>query len=108
MILKVYSRRWGHDDTYDIEKTSTGWCIGFGAEGTADCDKKGNPQLFKCLDHDSVNYPEELGGYLEWLWDESTDKGMDNVEIQEQLNLLGNWISETERNSPKGIWKGYK
>ncbi len=104
MHVRIFSRRWGHDDTYEINKTKTGWYVKSGAEGGADCDKRGKPHLFKCLDHDSINYPEELGGYLEWLWERAEEKHLSPEEIQEQLDLLAEWISTVERSSPQGIW----
>ncbi|MBP2627865.1 MAG: hypothetical protein H6Q68_2576 [Firmicutes bacterium] len=108
MDLNVYSRRWGQRDGYEITKTRKGWHVKFGAEGGVDSDKTGYPQLFRCLDHDGVNYPEGLGEYMEFLWEESEGRSLNNNEIQAQLNLLSDWIEVTEKSSPKGIWQDFK
>ena len=105
MDLEVYSRRWGHTERYKIIRTANGWQvqhIGIGG----DCDKTGAPYLFKNLDHDSINYPEELGGYMEWLWDQSAS--MSEESIQAELDLIGEWIQTTEKASPGGIFSAYK
>lgn len=107
MELKVFTRRWGHDDVYRVERTATGWHIDHIAIG-GDCDKTGAPYLFENLDHDSVNYPEDLGQYMEFLWNKAEELGMSDEQIQEQLDDLGRWISESERGSPGGIFKEYK
>jgi hypothetical protein len=73
-----------------------------------DCDKSGRPHLFKDLEHDSINYPEGLGGYMEWLWDKAQAQSMNDNQIQQQFDILGSWIQEVERLSPKGIWSNYK
>jgi hypothetical protein len=109
MKLEVFSHRWGRIDTYTIERTATGWKV-FGlirmTEG--DCDKTGAPSLFENLDHDSINYPKDLGGYMEWLWQQAEDRKMSEAEIQENLDMLGKWIQTVEKSSPRGgIWESY-
>ena len=104
MELEVYSRRFGHPDLYQISRTDTGWHVRHQRiEG--DCDKTGAPYLFKCLDQDGINYPHDLGGYMEFLWCKSAD--MSEEEIQEQLDLLGKWIESTEKASPVGFFSEY-
>ena len=108
MDLHVYSRRQGHEDVYKINKTDTGWYVNNLMMKKGDCDKRGAPILFESLDHDSINYPHSLGDYLEWLWDQAYDTSMSEEEIQENLNLLGEWINATEKSSPKGIFTVFK
>jgi len=105
--LTVFSRRWGHDDTYKLKRTKRGWHVSYIAIAGG-CDKRGNPYLYKNLNQDSINYPKDLPGYLEWLWDQSEEKGLSHQEVQEALNKLGKWISVCEQNSPDDIWRGYK
>jgi len=106
MKLELFSRRWGHADSYTVDRTEGGWNIRFLSKG-GECDKKGAPHLFENLVHDSINYPAALGGYMEWLWNQAKEKNMSDEKIQENLNLLGKWISEIEKRSPGGIWRGY-
>ena len=105
MKLEVYSRRFGHADRYKISKTDEGWHVRHISPG-GDCDKTGAPHLFKSLEHDSINYPQDLGGYMEWLWYKSAD--MSEEEIQNQLDQIGEWIEITEKASPGGIFSEYK
>jgi len=105
--MKIYSRRWGHDDIYKIKKTSTGWNISH-PPMDGDCDKLAQPKLYEILDHDSINYPEELPGYMEWLWNVAAEDGLSIDEVQSALNELSDWINICEKNSPRGIFGGYK
>ena len=107
MELEICSRRWGHNDTYIVNKTSTGWWIHHITRG-GDCDKRGHPHLFEIFDNDGVNYPESFGGYMEWLWEQSEERNMSDDEIQENLAILGRWIQQVEKSSPRGLWQNYK
>lgn len=104
--FRVFSRRWGHEDTYEFIRNDKGWIISLSSGGQA--DKLGKPWLFDLLDHDSINYPEELAGYLEWLWIRAEEDGLSHEQVQKALQELADWVSTCERNSPKGIWQGYK
>ncbi len=110
MKLKYYTRRREHENYCEIEKTSDGWAINASGLTTesGESDSYGKPSLFAILNHDSVNYPEELGGYMDYLWRQSEEKSMDNDEIQDHLNMLGEWISIVEKNSPTGIFQYFK
>ncbi len=107
MYLEVFSRRWGHNDRYRIEKTGKGWNVDHISIG-GDCNKRGEPKLFENLEHDSINYPADLGGYLEYLWDVAEDQNLDEASIQRHLDSLGAWIQATEKAAPAGIWDEYK
>ncbi len=105
--VQIYSRRWGHVDSYTVIRNEKGWTIShFGTGGQS--DKTGNPYLFKILNHDSINFPEELPGYMEWLWQRAEEDGLTHEEVQDALNELTTWINLCEQNSPRGIWKGFK
>lgn len=105
--LRVYSRRWGHPDSYRIRKTDTGWHISHIMIG-GDCDTTGQPYLFKNLVHDSINYPADLGGYMDYLWRQAHTHSWTGKQIQPKLNMLGRWISKVEFDSPKGIFEAYR
>ncbi len=105
--FSVYSRRWGHDDIYHVKRTSKGWEIGHIGWG-GPCNKKGQPFLFENLDHDGINYPEELPGYMQWLWDQAKEEGLTHEQVQDALDQLARWVSLCEKNSPGGIFGGFK
>ncbi len=108
MRLKYFTRRRGHDEFCEIEKTSDGWIINALGLTGGECSSDGKPHLFKILDHDGVNYPEALGGYVDWLWRQAYEKNMSVDEIQENLDMLGEWITQVEKSSPGGLFKLYK
>lgn len=106
-VFRVYSRRWGHEDTYHITRTSEGWFVTH-LTIAGPCDKTGKPFLFESLRHDYIQYPNGLGGYLEWLWDQAESKGLPHDSVQKGLDDLAIWVTKTEKSSPKGdIWEGY-
>jgi hypothetical protein len=62
--------------------------------------------LFELLNHDNIQYPSGLGGYMAWLWDEAEDKNLSDDEIQAHLEELAVWVRLTEKNAPQGgIWE---
>jgi hypothetical protein len=105
--LNVYSRRYGHHGRYGVERTDYGWIVEHAGVG-GPCDRAGEPYLFQNLKHDSINYPADLGGYMEWLWGQARDRNMPDAEIQEYLDVLAGWIETVERASPNGLWQHYK
>ena len=105
--LSIYSRRWGHKDTYDIIRIEDGWSIRFGTR-SGNCNKEGKPVLFDIMDNDLINYPQSLPEYLEWVWNRAEDQGLTEQEVQGSLDELSEWISVCETNSPNGIFREYK
>lgn len=110
--VEIYSRRWGHMDTYRFIRTPSGWTIkqlhhvDVGRDGLV--GGKPGTGLFDFLDHDSINYPEELPGYLEWLWVRAAEDGLSAAKVQTALKQLAAWVSTVELRSPVGIFRGYK
>ena len=105
--FRLFSRRWGHEDEYKISRTADGWAVTHIMVG-GECDKGGRPFLFENLQHDFIQYPEGLDGWLEWLWNRAADQGLTSEQVQTGLQQLADWVSETERHSPNGgIWEGY-
>ncbi len=104
--FRVFTRRWGHDDIYKIKRTASGWLVKANIY-TGPCDKLCAPILYESLRHDGVVYPNDVGQWFEWLWQQAKDKGLSHDEVQQGLNDIAAWIKITEANAPtKGIWKG--
>jgi len=110
--VQIFSRRWNHTDNYRFVRTPTGWTIkqshnvDVGRDGLV--GGKPGTGLFDFLDHDSINYPEELPGYLEWLWERAAEDGLSAAKVQAALKQLATWVNTLEKSSPKGIFRGYK
>ncbi len=105
--MDVYTRRWGHSDRYQLTRVIGGWHFKFLGKNITS-KKNGRPGLFKMLDHDSVNYPEALPDYMQYLWDKADTDGLTPEEVQKNLDELSKWISDCEKKSPKGIFRGLK
>ena len=106
MKFKIYTNRWGHFDTYKIERSFDGWVFyGFGFNQTSpnitNCNKDGNGALIQALEHDSVNYPKNLPFALEQLWKIADEQEMSIEELNSYILALADWISNTEKLKPK-------
>ena len=100
--FEIYSQRWGHPDTYRLVRTPTGWNVHFISIG-GPCDPRGEPYLYENLRHDSISYPSTLPDHLEELWRHASAEGggLTREQVQDRLDGLAKWVSETERNAPK-------
>ncbi|MCL2165647.1 MAG: hypothetical protein FWH55_14955 [Oscillospiraceae bacterium] len=97
----IFTRRWGHIDSYTLVRTDSGWLISGGsAYDRNECDKCGNEGVFSALNHDSVNYPQQLGSYLEAIWNCAAE-GANKDSVQHALSSLSKWISYCEKTTPQ-------
>ena len=109
MTFSVYTRRWGHHDTYHIQRTVDGWNVGHLAIGGA-CEKDGTGALFSNLDHDSVFYPKDgVEHAMAELWEQADAGNLEPEELQNRLQQVAEWISVVERAVGAGQpdWVGY-
>jgi hypothetical protein len=103
----VYSRRWNHEDAYSVMRTENGWDVYHESIG-GPCDKGGHPFLFDNFHQDFIEYPIGFDGWLEWLWEQASSQNLTKEDVQNALNKLGEWVSNTEKNTPSGgLWEGY-
>lgn len=101
--FKVFSRRWGHDDTYRIKRTRQGWLVEH-MSINGDCDKEGKPVLYENFSQDSINWPSGLPSAMETLWDYAEKHNLTDDQLQDHLDQLANWVSTCERSQPGGIF----
>lgn len=105
--LKVFTKRWGHYDQYEITRTDKGWDIKGLVASRYSCNKMMKPGLNKLLEHDSVCYPKQINIFFEWLWDKAAEEGLSEVDVQKEISQLGDWISKCEINAPRtGVFEG--
>jgi len=93
--FKVYSPRWGHDDTYRLTVNQNGWHVEFLAIN-GDCDKTGHPYLFQNLNQDSIEYPSGLGFEMNLIYEHAWDGTLSVEEIQRRLDKLGEWVGQVD------------
>ena len=100
--MNIYTRRWGHYDTYTVMRTSTGWRFSF--RDTVDCDKECKPGLFDALEHDLVSYPYNIGELIEWVWNKAAE-GATKQAVQQAIDDIAEWISTCEKSVPRGMFE---
>lgn len=106
-IMKVYTRRWGHYDHYELTRTETGWNVKMLGGKVYDCQKDAREGLNESLSHDGICYPEKINTFFQWLWDRAAEDGLSEKEVQQAINQLGDWISECEMSAPRdGVFEG--
>ena len=104
--MKVYTRRWGHYEHYQITRTKKGWDIQ-AVDTSYTCRKDASKGLNKLLEHDSVCYPKQINEFFKWLWDRAAEDGLSKAEVQKAITQLGKWISECEMSAPRdGVFEG--
>ena len=100
--FKVYTRRWGHYDLYNIIRNKDGWDISH-LSHKGQGGKNAEPILSYILRHDSVSFPRNLPDIMEDIWIRAEEEGLTKEQVQEMLNQVAEWISIVERNYPDNI-----
>ncbi len=110
-ILKIFSERWdGHIgenvkrngtnyDEYYIKRTTNGWYIK-NIEIDGQCDKTGDPILYRNLRQDHISYPSNLPEIMRLLWEAADKEKLTKEKLQHELDKISNWINECEMNKP--------
>ena len=118
--VRLYSPRWGHEDTYEINLDREQMRVkGKGVGKNAVCslvegrdpewsgynDSIGNP-LEKILKNDSIFPPTVFVRALEYAWDAWRDGTLDDHEILKEVQELCEWVNEVSRSKPKtAFWR---
>jgi hypothetical protein len=99
--LRIYTNRWGHYDVYHLTRTEKGWYSEFHTySGEDDINKSGMKNLIAIMKHDSVSFPRDVDYYFSSIWQRAKDEGLSHEQVQEMLDRVAEWISETEKNAP--------
>jgi len=97
MPFSVYTRRWGHSDVYQIERTIDGWEVHHIAIN-GKCAKDGEGALINNLHHDCIFFPEDgVKCALTNLWDDAEAGNLTLEELQKRLQQIADWISSVEK-----------
>lgn len=112
--LRFYCRRWSHDETITMVRTADGWSVSYvsgpietGRDGLVEGDEASG--LYHLLDHESVSYPRDLSSWIDRVWQEADDGGLNADTLQEALDRVGGWISTCERAAPNdGVFSSMK
>ena len=109
LTFRVFSRRWGHDDCYTVERRIDGWYAShISINGLS--KKDGTGALIVNFQHDLIQFPEDGVKYaLETLWDMADETEMTVDELQNKLQEIADWISAVEKvvGEYQPDWCGY-
>lgn len=100
--MNIYTRRWGHDDKYKLERNEKGWYVShlsYSDQGGRDAE----PILGYILRHDSVSYPRNLSSLMDDIWIRAEEEGLSHEEVQNMLIEVAKWVSLTEKSYPSSI-----
>ena len=106
--LRVFSRRWDREIVFTIYRDGGGWSISapFDPNGKL-CDRMCTPHLSRFLRHVGIEYPSNLGRRFSWLWKQAKDKALSHESVQQSIDEIGKWISNTDQNAlVEGFWEG--
>lgn len=96
----LYSQRWGHKDNYRLTRTSGGWFVNHLTYSGEDKRHEDMKVLYDAMQQESISFPRNVDSYLDSIWVLAKD-GLTHEEVQEMLNKVADWISETEMNAPR-------
>ncbi|MGY4556831.1 hypothetical protein COL22_02055 [Bacillus thuringiensis] len=100
--FNVYSNRWGHRDRYELTRTENGWHVRhLTFDGTDSLDNMAT--LYAAMSHDGISFPSSVKYYFSSIWMIAQDEGLEYNQVQEMINRVADWISQTEMNAPRDI-----
>lgn len=107
--INIYPRKSNNKLNIQLKKTATGWSIYNPIfEAWLETDKYCTNHFFSILNGSSINYPEDLSGYLKWLWEISTVYNLTEQEVSNEFDELSKWINLCNDYSPNTKLGGYK
>ncbi|MGL5716350.1 MAG: hypothetical protein ACRCXX_13505 [Cetobacterium sp.] len=105
--FRIYEKRWNEYTNHILKITINGWII-LKDGNVLKSKRNGQGAIFNILDEANIFYPKDgIGFALEKLWNQFSDKEIDERELQYKLSEIAIWISDVERylrrNKPKWI-----
>ena len=79
------------EDSYNMRVTESGWYISH-HHINGECDRKGDPYLYKNLDQDSISYPSQLPWIINDIWEQAALAKKPHDEIQKMLDQASSWV----------------
>ena len=101
--FRLYSNRYGHYDNYQLTRTIDGWHTSVLSYNGEDRLEEEMNVLYSAMRHDSISFPRNVDSYMTSIWTTARDQGLEHDQVQELLNRVAHWISETEINAPTDI-----
>jgi len=106
--LRVFSRLWGREAVFTIQRTVGGWFVPTPFYTGGLCDRTCAPHLFRLLRHAGIQYPSDVGEWFAWLWKQARDQGLNHETVQRGIDDIAGWIDSTDKSAPPatGFWEG--
>jgi hypothetical protein len=112
--IRVYSPRWGQEDTYVLQLSRDSLVISHGPSETT-CTYRENldpewsgDSLERILMNDAVYPPSVLPRLLEHAWLAWRANEINASSLQEELNAVAEWINTSTRAKPQTeFWRRY-
>ena len=111
---RIYSPRWGHEDTYSFIFENDKLTIDF-APRRAYCtwqenhDPKWTGEPFEhMLRNDSICPPDNVSGLVEYIWKAWRNNELNDAAANAELQELVTWLNTITKEKPKTkFWKQY-
>lgn len=102
--LTYWTRRWSAYTTLQLRKLDNGWHVSHIAIN-GDADREGSPFIAANLQQDYVKYPQDVGSFLGFVWDQLDSGDISDDRAQEMIQEVGEWITSCETSQPLwNIW----
>jgi len=112
--LQIFSPRWGHDDTYEVELERDHMEITRGANtARADWQDNADPAwsgwtVEGIMGNDSIHPPAVAQRMFQKVWTAWRGGEVDTPQAEAELQALADWINAVTRAKPRtDFWRAY-
>lgn len=112
--LRIYTPRWGHEDTYEFTLQQDDLLIRQGIKTARlvwqdNLDPKWEGEsLTSILGNDSIYPPEVFDRCIEYAWKAWRNGDLSDAQVEQELLLLGEWLNTVTHHKPRSdFWRGY-
>ena len=112
--LRLYSPRWGHDDTYSVELERDHLKITMAPrEAKATWVENSDPvwsgePLLRIMNNDSIYPPEITQSLFQRAWLVWRAGEIDDDQVAHELQLVADWINAVTQSKPNSdFWRAY-
>ena len=112
--LRIFSPRWGHEDTYSVELDHDFMEITMGARkaraawrDNLDPEWTGEP-IKQIMNNDNIHPPAITQDLFEHVWKDWRYEELSAQEVEEELNEIAKWVNAVTSSKPKTkYWEKY-
>lgn len=112
--LRIFSPRWGHEDTYSVELSRESLRISMQARAARATWRDGHDpewsgdSILDIMSNDSIYAPAVTQNLFEYVWREWRGGGLSDSEADTALQEVADWLNTITRAKPQSeFWRGY-